>query len=259
MQTLIANDATLNNNFIPLEPRWEKHSDGKLLTLAFGVEKILADRLAADVSGDWESVTPRTAGGGNGFGNVELMLKYVFLTLPDFSFALSPAVSFPTNSHIGSDTMETSAGAWLTWGGRFGAFTQSHWARLFRPLELQGDLGYTHTFEHPGADQLSFDPVVDYSLPYLAYLDGRDIMWPLRNLCFFSEMNITQPWGGSEAAGTFIFVTPGMAYMTPLYQFTIGAQIPLDRASSRAQTFAIVASLIIAMDQIDPWFGRKFF
>lgn len=51
MQTLIAQDATLNNNLTLIEPRWQKNAGGRALELGFGVEKMLSPRLDIEIGG----------------------------------------------------------------------------------------------------------------------------------------------------------------------------------------------------------------
>jgi hypothetical protein len=99
MQTLIAEDATLNNNVSPIKPRWQKNAGGRTFELGFGVEKMLSPNLDVQIGGVWKSLRPRNGPAKTAFGNVDVELKYVFLKLPEFQVAVVPQVSFPTSSH----------------------------------------------------------------------------------------------------------------------------------------------------------------
>jgi len=91
MQTLIAQDATLNNNLTLIEPRWQKNAGGRMLELGFGVEKMLSPRLDIEIDGQWNSISPRTGPAGTAFGDIDLDLKYVLLKEAEFQIAVAPA------------------------------------------------------------------------------------------------------------------------------------------------------------------------
>jgi hypothetical protein len=256
MQTLIAEDATLNNNLSPIEPRWQKNSEGRALELGFGVEKMLSPRLDIEIGGQWDSLSPRDGPAGAGFGNVDLALKYVFLELAHFQFVVVPQLGFPTSSHIRDEPMEVHVGGALTWGGRLGSAAAEHGVPVYlQAIELQGDVGYSHGFGGSGSDEIFFDPVVDYSMPYLDYATGRRSPWPLRNLCVFNELNFNEPLSGSSRAALSLFATPGIAYVADTYQVTVGVQLPLTHAAEKNEQMAVIGSLIIFLDQIDPRFS----
>jgi hypothetical protein len=259
MQTLIAEDVTLNNNIEPIETMWQGGPDGRQTTFGFGFEKTIAEHVAMDVSSEFDSVSPHDSAGSEGFGNVDLLLKYVFLSLPPFNFASGLTVSLPTNSHIGDQTMDTSTHVFLAWGGRLSELPKHGWRRYLRALEVQGDIDYSHTFSRPQTDDLSFDPVLDYSLPYLSYSGFTGIGGPLRNICIFTEMSFDLLLSGAERHSLAIFVTPGIAYMTPAYQVSVAMQLPLDRNARQAENVAVIAGVVIAIDRIEPAFAWTLF
>jgi hypothetical protein len=254
MQTLIAQDATLNNNLTLIEPRWQKNGTGRALELGFGVEKMLSPRLDIEIGGQWESISPRSGPSGSAFGNVELDLKYVFLKGPEFQIAVAPQLSFPTASRILDEPTEVQAGGFISWGGRLGRGSDYGWSRYLDAIELQGDLGYSHGFGG-GSDELFFDPVLDYSMPYLDYSTGTRTPWLLRNLCVFTEFNFSQPLSGGGDASLSVFATPGVAYVGETFQATLGVQIPLTSAASQDSHLAVVGAFTIFMDQVSPTFA----
>ena len=78
--------------------------------------------------------------------------------------------------------------AFLSWGGRLGEIAEDGWPRRYmRAIELQGDVGYSHGFGSGGSDEIFFDPVLDYSMPYVGYSTDLRAPWPFRNLCVFTE------------------------------------------------------------------------
>jgi hypothetical protein len=255
MQTLIAEDATLNNNLTTVEPRWQRNSQGRMLGLGFGAEKMLSAHLDVEVGGQWESVTPRGGPSDTAFDDVDLALKYVFLELPDFQVAAAPQLSFPTQAHIAGERTEVQAGGLLSWGGRLGIKSEQDWARYLGAVEFQGDIGYSHGFGGHGSDEIFFDPVLDYSMPYLGYSTDVRTPWPLKNLCAFTELNFEQLLGGEGDGSLSLFATPGLAYMTDTYQMTIGVQLPLTHGAEKAAQTAVVGSFMIFMDKLNPIFA----
>jgi len=255
MQTLIAQDATLNNNLTLVEPRWQKNARGRTLELGFGFEKMLSPRLDIEIGGQWDSISQHGGPAGTGFGDIDVALKYVFLKGSEFQVALAPQLSFPTASHILDEPTEVHAGGFVSWGGRRGSLSEYGWSRYLQAIELQGDLGYSHGFGNGGSDEIFFDPVLDYSMPYLGYSTGIRTPWPMRSLCVFSELNFTQPLSGGGDASLSLFATPGVAYITHTYQATVGVQLPLTNAADKSAQIAVVGSFTIFMDQLSPRFG----
>jgi hypothetical protein len=253
MQTLIAEDATLNNNLTLIEPRWERNSQGRTLGLGFSLEKMLSPRLDIQIGGQWNSISPRHGPSVTAFGDIDLALKYVFLELPDFQLAVAPQLSFPTQSHIADEPTEVRAGGLLSWGGRVGSKREHGWPRYLSAIEFQGDLGYSHGFA--GRDELFFDPVLDYSMPYLGYSAGVRSPWPLKNLCLFTELNFDKLIAGRGDESMSLFATPGLAYMSDSYQLTVGVQVPLTHAAEQNAQTAVVGAFIIFIDKLNPVFG----
>jgi hypothetical protein len=260
MQTLVAKDATLNNELDLIEMRWVPGRDRRELALGFGVEKIVANNLALEVTSEWEDISSHSGPSGNGFGKIDFELKYVLWTYPEneFQIALTPAISVRTSSHIGDDNLSNSAGIGISWGGRLSFLKDTGWERYFRAVELQGDLGYSRALGASSADALYFDPVIDYSLPYPSYTSAPEVPWPLRNLCIFAEFNFYQPLSSAND-GAHMFLTPGVSYLNNYLQLSAGLQIALNRTTSSSERIALIGSASIFLDALDPVFARTLF
>jgi hypothetical protein len=247
MQTLVAQDATLNDNLTPIEPRWARNAQGRTLALGFGVEKTLSSSLGVEIGGQWDSLSPRDGPAAAAFGNIDLALKYVFLKTENFQFVAAPQLSFPTSSHILDEPMNVQAGGYLSWGGRFAT---DELPGYLRAIEFQGDLGYSHSFASPASDEVFLDPVVDYSMPYLDYSTRMRNVWPLRNLCPFTEINFDKVLDGNGQRGVSIFATPGIAYIAKMFQLSVGIQVPLSNAAQENAQIAVMGSIIISVDPL---------
>jgi hypothetical protein len=190
MQTLVAGDATLNNNLNLLEPRWIRGSEGREMSFGFGVEKLIAQNLEIEIGGEWDQIWPQQRPSAGGFGNVDFGLKYLFLREGQFQFAVGPTVSLPTNTRIAGDDMQPFAGVDFLWGGRLTGLPHTGWAEYLKAIEIQGDLGYSRAVGAAADDEFHFDPVIDYSFPYLAYVDGAKVPWPTCNMANLQSVRV---------------------------------------------------------------------
>jgi hypothetical protein len=260
MQTLVAEDATLNNNLNPIELRWVPGRNRRQIALGFGVEKIVANNLGLEVMSEWEDNFQRFGRSGNGFENIDVTLKYVLWKYPegDFQIALTPTISVRTSSHIGDEDLSTSAGVGMSWGGRLSVLKNARWERYFPAVEFQGDLGYSRTLGASSADTFYLDPVIDYSLPYLSYTGVPAVPWPLRNLCIFAEINFDQPLS-SPNDGSRMFLTPGVSYLNKYLQISAGIQIALNGVAASNENTALLGSVTIFLDALEPAFARTLF
>jgi hypothetical protein len=81
---------------------------------------------------------------------------------------------------------------------RLGRSPNSGLTGYLRALEIQGDIGYSHTFDSKGSGAFFFDPVLDYSMPYLNYATAGAVSVWLRYFCPFIEVNLDHPVGSGE-------------------------------------------------------------
>jgi len=172
--------------------------------------------------------------------------------------ALTSAISLRTSSQIGDDDLSTSAGVGISWGGRLSGLKNSGWKRYFRAVEFQGDIGYSRTLSASSADDFYFDPVIDYSFPYLSYADLSQVPWPLHNLCIFAEFNFDQPLSYPNDRSQ-MFLTPGVAYLNNYLQVSTGLQIALNGATSSNENIAFIGSVSIFLDALHPVFASRLF
>jgi len=254
MEPLLAESASLNNHLLPFVPQWQRGPEGDHLSFGFGFEKTLSSKIGIEVGGEWDRTSPRDAPSAGGFGNIDVAAKYVFLTLPkaDFGFAVVPSISFPTNWVIGNERMNTQAAFELAWGGRLSKLPDHGLSGYLRPIEIQGDFGYTRTLGEGGAGELFFDPLLDYSMRYLADSNDHSVPWIVRDFCPFIGLNFARP---VDQGPLTIFMTPGLSFISDSYQLSAGMQLPLNHAGARDQQIAAVGSIRIFLESIDSRFA----
>jgi hypothetical protein len=259
MQTLIAEDATLNDNVMPMGIYWEKNGHSRDTGYSFGVEKQLSERFGIELEGQWDEFSPRAGRDASGFGDIDVLLKYVFLSLPEtgFMFALEGGVSLSPDSHIGTEKIYAESTVAVAWGGRLRKLEATGWTRYLRAFEFQGDLGYSRLFDRAGSAAIFMDPVLDYSIPYLNYENAGLVPRYLQNFCPFVELNLERTVGERQAGPAALFLTPGLAVMGDTYQVSAGAQIAMNHQAAGEKQVAVTASLLIFLDQIDSRFGWR--
>jgi hypothetical protein len=256
MQTLLAEDATLNNNLNLLQPSWSRSRADGQVSFGFGIEKMLSPSISLEIENSWENISPRAGRSRGGFGDVDLMLKYVFLCLPEnrLQIALAPTVSFPTDSHIADERSPPSTGLTLTWGSRLSGLSTSGALEYLRAFEVQGDIGYSHPLGAPPGDEIFFDPVIDYSFPFLAYTHENQMPWLISDLCPFLEANFEEPLRGDERMPS-LYLMPGMSYARDTFQLSAGIQIAVTREAAHNGQVAAAGSLLIFLDALNPKFA----
>jgi hypothetical protein len=254
MQPLLAQDVTLNNGVTPFAPQWQHGPGGRTLTFGFGIEKILSSRLDAEVDSGWTFESPKGESRKTYPSDVSMMLHYVFLTIPEFQLTLIPNLSLATSGEASS---RTSWGSAIAWGGRLAALPDRWDLGWLRAVEVHGDFGYSSNIGNIGDPELYFDPVLDYSLPYLTYITDQPMPWPLGHLCFFSEFNFDQVLAGDQRGAATMFVTPGVTYLSKIMQISVGTQLPINHPAAHSESVGLIGKLTFFVDAIDPRFGWK--
>jgi hypothetical protein len=74
-------------------------------------------------------------------------------------------------------------------------------------------------------------------------------------MCVFMEFNFNQPLEGGDQSGVSLFATPRVAYLTERYQVSVGMQVPLNHTAGKNEQMALLGSLIISMDKLNPRFS----
>jgi hypothetical protein len=249
MGPLVAIDVSPGNDVTPFAPHWVRGPEGRTLGFGFGVDKMLAQNWDIEVDSTFDSFSPHDGAREAGFGTVDILSRLLFINQPDVQAAVAPQVSLKTGS-FGQGFGVSNAGLALLWGGRGGALPEDWNLGYFRALEFHSDLGYSRILSDGSGDEIFFDPVVDYSLPYLQYLNKSQLPWGVRNLCFFAELNLDAVVSGSEKAPTTLYTTPGISYLTDAYQVSAGVQLPLNHAGEQNQQIAVVAEIQFSLDDV---------
>ncbi len=253
MEPLVAINSSPENYVMPFAPHWTRTSQGRTLGFGLAVDKMLSPNSDLEIDSSWEASSPHHGATETGFGAVDVMSRYLVINHPDLQVAVAPRLSVSTTS-FGDSFGLGEAGMALLFGGRGGALPEAWKLGIFRALEVHSDLGYSRILSHGSGDEIFFDPVVDYSFPYLRYLTESKVPWPVENLCVFAELNFDAVVSGTDHAPPTLYTTPGLAYLTETYQVSLGVQLPLNHAGAQNQQLAVLGQIQFNLDDA-PLFG----
>lgn len=249
MQPLVSMEAGPSNQLTPFAPHWIRTPEGRTLGFGYGLEKMLSQNWDVEVDSAMDSNSPHQGSHETGFGAISMLTRFVFINQPDMMATVAPTMSLGVGS-LGQSTGINDAGLALLWRGRGGALPENWNLGYFRALELHADLAYSRILQDGSGDEISFNTVFNYSLPYMQYLMKTELPQPVRNLCFFTEFNFDAVVSGSSAGAATLYTTPGISYLTDNYQVSAGVQLPLNHAADHAQQVALIGSVAFSLDSV---------
>ena len=253
LRPLLGIDVSPGNDFAPFAPQWMRTSEGRTLGFGFGIDKMLSEKVDIEVESAMNSFKSREGSKELGFDAVDAVSRYMIVNQPDVQVSVAPHLTIDTGSfgdHVGLG----SAGFAAMFGGRGGALPDGWNLGFLRAIEVHSDLGYSRITQDGTGNEVFFDPMLDYSFPYLEYLTKSQLPWPLRKLCVFGELNFDEVIDGTEHGAPTLYETSGIGYVSEAYQVSAGVQLPLNHAGERAQQIAIMGEIEFALDDV-PVFG----
>ena len=254
---MVAEDANPKNELVAARPFWFRTAEGRELTYGFSIEKTVSENWSLLVGSRWADFAPRDEDAlpASGFTSVELLLKYAFLTLPDQRMRMS--IGFEMELPTGARGVGESAvhvGPLLLWAKAFADLPDWPVVRYLRPVAFQGNVGYSAASGGPDAQELVFNNVVLYSIPYLSSsVHDLGLPWPLRNLFLYTEFNYEQLIAGPAGERFPMWrITPGIAYVDRYLEISVATQAPLNGAAGPQTHAAVLALIDIFIDDLIP-------
>ncbi len=257
LEPIVAEDANPKNEFDVLAPKWFRTSKGREFSLGFSFEKKLSENSSILIGSKWLEQSPKEERPASGFNNMEVLLKYAFLTIPEHELRLSGGLTMEIpvgDPEVGAES-HFRLGPELMWAKGMGDLPNGYgFLKYLRPIGFQGDLGYTANPSGRAVHDLFADEVIEYSLPYLSN-SVRDfgLPWPIRNMYFYTEFNYDQLLAG-PAGQTFpdVRITPGIAFMNYYVELSVATQFPLSNATAPNNHAAVLGLLDVFIDDIIP-------
>jgi len=212
--------------------------------------KRITEYLGFSIGSTWTNLNQPGMPSQSGFQNVELTLKYQFLTWAEHEFVMSAALVAELGNTgaagVGADSFTTYTPT-LYFGKGFGDLPDS--AGWLRAFGLTGQVGYSipskaasYTVDPDSGDVdvelrprfLNYGFSLQYSMPYLKS-SVVDLQLPdfINHLVPLVEANFQTPV--SNFAGTGLVTTgtvnPGVIWVGNYFQVALEAIVPINRAS----------------------------
>ncbi|MDA8077400.1 MAG: hypothetical protein M0Z79_00535 [Nitrospiraceae bacterium] len=185
----------------------------------------------------------------NGFGNIEIGLKYQFLTNAEHETILSLGTAVEvggTGAHAVSDSFSTVSPA-LFFGKGFGDLPES--VKYLRPFAITGSIGpgfptrSGNASVNPDTGDIDIErnPVtltwgfsVQYSLIYLqSFVKDAGLGRPFNRMVLVAEFPMQTCMSAGCKGETTGFVNPGLVWAGKKMELGLAAQIPINSGSGR--------------------------
>jgi len=201
------------------------------------------------------NLNPKGGPAQDGFGNVDLNIKYQLWEVPEHEFILS----------IGSDVDLGGTGSKaLDSVNNFTTYTPNLYLgkgfnelpdglKYLRPFAFTGVVGYDLYSNAPASNALEWSGSLQYSLPYLQeHVEDIGMPHPLRDLIPLVEFQMTSPTNrsGETTTGT---IDPGVLWEGKYCQIGLEASIPVN-----SHTGPAVGGLFQVQIFIDDLFPKVF-
>ncbi len=283
IEPLITQDPNPSNE-LALEPNWVAMANGQNVVFDFSLEKRLADDFSLQLASGWTDPMCRAGAVCNnlgtsrrnrsrhrrpgkrgltgdqteaGFGDLELLVKYAIFKSDrhETRIAIGMDSYYPTGDPRAGAGTHSYLGPILMLAKGMGDLGDSGVVRYLRPFAVQGDFTYLMKAGGTQVDVMGADADLSYEFYYLAD-DGAPIPRWAAALTPFAELNWDQVvqarYGGTQPS---LRLMPGIAWMTPQWQTSLAAIVPLNRATVPNYHQGVFAMLSLTLDQIFPQFG----
>lgn len=227
--------------------------------------KEIFPKFALSVSGTYQNLNPKSGPAQDGFGNVNLNVKYQLYESPEHEFILS----------LGSDISLGDTGSKALGVDSFTTYTPTiYYAKGFK--ELPNELKYLTPFALTGtvgvaipgesanpdgsfnSDALQWGFALEYSMPYLQeHVEDIGLPRPFRDMIPLVEFSMSTPFdrSGETTTGT---INPGVLWETKYCQIGAEAVIPVNTHSG-PDVGAVFQVQIFIDDLFPKAFGHPIF
>jgi len=212
--------------------------------------KRITEYFGVSVGSTWTHLRPAGMPSQSGFRNLETTFKYQFLTLPQYEFVMSAALSVEWGNTgaagVAAESFTTYTPT-LFFGKGFGDLPDSFGG--MRAFGLTGQVGYaipsssaSFTVDPDSGDVdidrhprfLNYGVTLQYSMPYLKS-SVVDLGLPdfINRLVPLVEANFQTPVSNAQGTGlvTTGTINPGVIWVGDYFQVALEAIVPINRAS----------------------------
>lgn len=273
--TFAVEDPFVSDEFSLLFSHMKEDSDLKSTSLDVEFSKRITPNLGISIGDAYQHISISGNGSENGFGNLDLGLKYQFLTSAEhetiMSLGLGAELGGTGTRRVGAESFSVISPA-LFFGKGFGDLPES--ANFLRPLAITGVIGpnfptraknvifnpeteETETERNPVT--LSWGFSIQYSLIYLqSFVKDIGLGVPLNRMVLVTEFPMETCMSADCKGKITGTINPGVVWAGKFCQLGIAAQIPVNARSGR--TVGVLGLVHLFLDDLYPkGFGRPVF
>lgn len=233
--------------------------------------KRITPDLGLSLGVEYQRISPEGQAAVNGFGNIDLGVKYQFYKNDGhetiLSVGLDSEVGGTGRKAVGADNFSTYTPTFF-FGKGFGDLPNGY--AYLKPLAVTGTVGVaipsrsnttamtidpetgdfaSDVTRHPHVMQLGF--AIQYSLPYLqSFVKDVGLAAPFDRMIPLIEVSLQKPLDRVDDRGTIGTVNPGVLWAGRYVQVGVEAVIPINSRSGRG--VGVLAQLHFFLDDIFP-------
>jgi hypothetical protein len=240
--TLSVEDPFVSDELSFLFGHIKEDSVTKTTSLGLDYSKRITPHFGISIGSEYQTVDVNHVGSESGFGNLELGIKYQFLTSELHEAILSVGVGAEIgrtgSRRIGAESFSIISPA-LFFGKGFGDLPDS--VKYLKPFAITGVIGpnfptRTKTVSDGeveyNPDKFSWGITLQYSLQYLqSFVTDIGLGAPLNRTVLLLEFPMETCLNRGCKGQTTGFVNPGITWVGKTMQFGIEAQIPINERS----------------------------
>ena len=249
------------------EPAEGENPASRTTSSSMEYSKRLTQHLGVSVGEEYRHLSFSGDGSENGFGNLELGVKYQFLTNPEnetiLSVGLGSELGGTGTRRVGAESFSVISPA-LFFGKGFGDLPES--VNFLRPLALTGvispnfptrsknvsvdpDTGDTDIERNPTTLTWAFS--LQYSLMYLqSFVKDIGLSDPLKRMILVAEFPMETCMSADCKGQTTGSFNPGIVWAGKLIQLGVAVQIPVNSRSGK--NVGVIGLLHLYIDDLFP-------
>ncbi len=252
-----------------------KEADAKTTEISIDYSKRIIPNLGITMSESYRHQDFLEGGSASGFGNLELGLKYQFLTSEEHETILSIGTSVELGGtgarRVGADSFSTVSPA-LFFGKGFGDLPDS--VKFLRPFAITGVIGPNFPTRSKNVsvdpdtgevlidrnpDTLTWAFSIQYSLMYLqSFVKDVGLGNPFKRMVLLVEFPMETCMSADCKGKTTGTVNPGVVWIGKYVQLGLAAQIPVNSRSGK--TVGVLGLFHLFLDDLFPKsIGRPIF
>jgi hypothetical protein len=220
-----------------------KEPDQQTDALSVGYSKRILPHFGIEIKDTYRFVKPNGEKTQHGFSNLDVGVKYQFLTNGPhetiLSIGLDADIGDTGNSSVGADEFTTITPGFF-FGKGFGDLPDA--LKYLKPIAITGVIGPSIPTSSQNPDTINYGFTIQYNLQYLqSFVKDVGLPVPLNRMIVLAEFPFKTDLNRGSGGNTTGFVNPSLIWFGKYIQLGIEAQIPInERTGDHVGILALV-------------------